>query len=67
MAIGCRSTDTCYVYFCRYKYKYVHKIMYPLQQSSRGSDRLAVPKVSVPKMALELQRTFLLTIKLRVG
>lgn len=41
--------------------------MYPLQQSSRGSDRLAVPKVSVPKMALELQRTFLLTIKLRVG
>lgn len=41
--------------------------MYPLQQASRGSDRLAVPEVSVPKMVLVLQRTFLLTIKLRVG
>lgn len=56
-----------YIYFYRYTCKYVHKIMYPLQQSSRGSDRLAVPEVSVPKMALVLQRTFLLTIKLRVG
>lgn len=41
--------------------------MYPLQQSRRGSDRLAVPEASMPKMALVLQRTFLLTIKLRVG
>lgn len=41
--------------------------MFPLKQSNRGSDRLAVLEVSVPKMALVLQRTFLLTIKLRVG